>query len=536
MPDAPPPPALPPGWAKLLALGVLLLAAGLPVVYALPGGTLYPLGASLRVLGGLLAVLALSQLCRPPRTSLKARRAILVAAFLLAVGVGLLLVGSSPGAPRLADDASAPIGIGFAIPLVAAALLGAAWGGIQALRSLARRAAWSRGSRAFDRAVLATPAALLCSLAASTTLCVLGLALEAPLDPSSYPSFSIAAATTHAAAAAFVIQAIAACLRDQAQLRGERVELAGRLALGGRAGWLAFALVLAPTLGLELARALDQLQTPSHAELSRVAAVWTPAPRPVRAKVYAGHVGLAGEWEGFGALKAASGPPHASLPLPADDPLAAREETLTSLAWSLSLTRGEERCLRLEERLSLVVGSQGPLALRVHTERALGAQGYRVVVETRCEDPLRGTVDPSQARYVIWVALLSGAGEPRLGGCFGGDPLAGLAEGYAFAPPQRALWLPGYEALWPRRAPQLSPPQSEAGLAYVVRLQGALSLAAHPSAAPSPGEVRLEAWDERHSYRVDSEQLLRARSPAGAHEARASARRERRLPWRGEVR
>ncbi|MBL4849398.1 MAG: hypothetical protein JKY65_28045, partial [Planctomycetes bacterium] len=91
---APPAPSLPPLWASLLALGVVVLAVGLPLGWLLPDGSTYPLGVTTRVLGGLLVVWALIQVAHPERVSIRARRALLVSAFLLAAALAALLLGS----------------------------------------------------------------------------------------------------------------------------------------------------------------------------------------------------------------------------------------------------------------------------------------------------------------------------------------------------------------------------------------------------------------------------------------------------------
>ncbi len=449
------PRAIPHLWAALLTLGVLGIALALPLGWVLPDGSVYPLGATIRVLGGLLAVLALSQFARPGRTSAKARRAILVSAFLLAAALAILLIGSGPAAPRPADgEPGPPEGIGLVVPLVLAALLGASWGATRGLRSLARRGAWSYACRDWERAAWLTPLMLGISCLATGTLCVLGLALEEPLDPSSYPIFTLAASLLHGGAGALVAQALASSLRDQAQLRAEPVPLLARLAPKGRAGLVALAIVISPTVALEGARLVNHLTKPSYEALSQVTDPWRiPAPPP-GGEVFRGPILTEGV-----IASAALG-----------TRLAPDESTDRHL-WRLSLTRAGERLASVEVELaaSQSLRTKETRGLQIHTRRALGAPGYHLSVETWLED----APGAGELRYTTWVALSSGAGDPRMGGALVRAPWS-ESPGLPLEGPQSLLRLEGYAALCPQ-----SPlaPQAEAGLRWVLRWDGRLRLA-----------------------------------------------------------
>lgn len=495
-------------------MGVLGLALALPLGYLLPDGSVYPIGATSRALAGLLAVLALSQFARPGRTSVKARRAILVSAFLLAAALAILLVGTGPAAPRPADgEPGPPEGIGLVVPFVLAALLGASWGATRGLRSIARRGAWSYACRDWERAALLTPIALGASSLATGALCVLGLALEEPLDPSSYPIFTLGASLLHGGAAALVVQALASSLRDQAQLRSEPVPFLARLAPKGRAGLVALALAIAPTVGLEGARLVHHLATPNYEAQVQVTDPWQlPAPPP-------GGEPFQGPILTEGVIASAD----------AGQALAPDEST-DRLLWRLSLSRAGERLASVEQELatSQSLRAQETRGLQVHTRRALGAPGYHLSVETWLEDSPKA----EELRFTTWVALSSGAGEPRLGGALVpgtwpesiGLPLQG-------AP--RRLRLEGYQALWPQH--ELAP-RPEVGLRWILRWDGRLRLRRQLGAPPpAPGRVTLVSASEDHSYHLVSEQELSTQDASGTRASSERETRVRRIPWRGGV-
>jgi hypothetical protein len=515
LPRVEPPPApraIPHLWAALLAAGSLGLALALPLGWLLPDGAIYPLGATLRVVSGLLAVLALSQFARPGRTSAKARRAILVSAFLLAAALAILLVGSGPAAPTPADgQPGAPEGIGLVVPFVLAALLGASWGGTRGLRSQARRGAWSYACRDWERAAWGTPLALGASSLATGTLCVLSLALEEPFDPSSYPIFTLGASLLHGGAAALVAQALASSLRDQAQLRGEGVPLLARLAPKGRAGLLALAVVIAPTVFLEGARLIHHLATPRYELQVRVTDPWqVPAP-PSAGEPFRGPILSEGV-----------------IARPASGEALSPDESTDRLLWRLSLTRAGGRLASVEQELAATqsLRSQETRGLQIHTRRALGAPGYHLSVETWLED----APGAKELRFTTWVALSSGAGDPRLGGTLvrgewpesSGIPLQGSP---------RRLRLFGYQALYPQHA---LAPRAEAGLRWVLRWDGRLRLQRQLGAPPpAPGRVTLLFAAGDHSYHLVSEQELSTQDGSGARASSERETRVRRIPWRG---
>lgn len=497
----------------MLALGVLGLGLALPLGWVLPDGTIYPLGATLRVLSGLLAVFALAQFARPGRTSVKARRAILVSAFLLAVALAILLLGSGPAAPRPEDgEPGPPEGIGLVVPLVLAALLGAAWGGTRGLRSLARRGAWSYACRDWDRAAWLTPLALGVSCLATATLCVLGLALEEPLDPSSFPLFTLGASLLHGCSAALVVQALASSLRDQAQLRAEAVPFLARLAPRGRAFLVALAFVVSPTVFLEGARLAHHLATPSYQARLAASDTWQ-VPTPPRGEPFQGPIHTEG-------VIAKAAPGQRLAP----------DESTDRLLWRLSLTRAGERLASVEQELaaSQSLRAQETRGLQIHTRRALGAPGYHLSVETWLED----APGAEELRYTTWVALSSGPGEPRLGGALvpGTWP---ESSGLPLSGPERRLRFEGYQALLPQTQ---TAPGPEVGLRWVIRWDGRLRLARElGAAAPAPGLVTVVAATDAHSYHLVSEQELTVEDATGIRSASERGTRIRRIPWRGRA-
>ena len=508
------PRAIPHLWAALLALGSLGIALAIPLGWVLPDGSVYPVGATIRVLSGLLAVFALSQFARPGRTSVKARRAILVSAFLLAAALAILLIGSGPAAPRPADgEPGPPEGIGLVVPFVLAALLGASWGATRGLRSLARRGAWSYACRDWERAAWVTPLLLGVSSLATGALCVLGLALEEPLDPTSYPTFALAASLLHGGAAALVVQALASSLRDQAQLRAEPVPLLARLAPKGRAGLVALILAISPTVALEGARGLRHLSEPSYEASSQITDSWQiPAP-PLGAEAFRGPILTEG-------VVASAAPGQRLAP----------NESTDRHLWRLSLTRAGERLASVEVELasSLSLRTQDTRGLQIHTRRALGAPGYHLSVETWLEDAPRA----KELRYTTWVALSSGASDPRLGGALVPGPWP-ESLGLPLQGPQGSLRLEGYASLCPQ-----SPlaPRAEAGLRWVFRCDGKLRLKRDLGASPpAPGRVSVLWAAEGHSYHLVSEQEVSAHDASGIRTDSERLTRVRRIPWRGGV-